>query len=1155
MIRLPFFPAACVALLASASLPVFAPLVHAQQASTIDPSQYSAMRWRLIGPHRAGRVSAVAGIPGDWTTYYMGTPGGGVWKTTDGGEVWKPIFDDERVASIGAVAIAPSNPSIIYVGTGEQTPGNGMYKSADAGATWTHIGLDDTRYITSVLIDPKNPDIVVVGVFGHPILGTAPKGTNRGVYKTIDGGKTWNKTLFRDDFAGVSDMVADPGNPRVLYAAFWHPRDFTDNFGTADQQDGWIYKSVDDGSTWKEVKGTGLPSEPLDRIGLAVAPGNRGRRVFAISGKGLYRSDDAGDSWTKITTDPRVTGNGYICHVYSDPRSPDVVYVMQTTVYRSTDGGHTFVAFKGAPGGDDYHVLWIDPQEPRRMILGVDQGATVSLNGGKTWSSWFNQATGQFYHVITDNQFPYVAYAPQQDSGTAAVPSRSDFGEITYRDWYSIGGFEFCYIAPDPTNPDIVYSGGWYGSVVRFNKTTGQIAHVFVRTPKYRTSQMAPLAFSPQDPHTLYFGTQYVMKTNNNGDSWQIVSPDLAARPEPAQTEQPKAATLQPGDHDAGNQAVAENDGDRSEENGERLFAQRQAEREMFDRAGHRYESDSDKDAWTEEDEQSGRGRSALSTLALSPITSAVIWAGAANGIVQVTQDAGLSWQNVSPSKLTARSLVNNIEASHFDPNTAFASAFIARNDGTPLIFRTRDAGQSWQKITDGLEPDWGVWVVREDPVRKGLLYAGTDNAVYVSFDDGDHWQSLQLNLPTATVRDLVVHGNDLVIATYGRALWVLDDISPLRQAGAQIASSSAYLLRPSTAIRTRWDNDQETPLPPEFPAAPNPPDGALFYYYLNSAAQTPITLEIKDSRGNLVKRFTSDAPPEDKVVKNVPDYWFGPLPQLTRNAGLNRFVWDLHYDPPPAVQYSYFGNTLDYLEYTLSDHAIPGETPREQTLGPLAIPGQYTATLTVGDKKLTQSFDIALDPRVHVSQADLAAQLDAALRVSAGLKSSYSAFYSMDMVRAAVEDRQKAVAANTSAKDALDAVKDLSAKIEAIQRGTPVSHGVGSANRDLARIAFMVETGDAAPSDSALAAIDETCSSLNTNLAAWRELESHTFPAVNAILEKYKLAPLPSGAPAGGGAAPAAGGHMHGPNASEDLADAGDSTRPAPANTDACRL
>ncbi|MFY9805385.1 MAG: hypothetical protein WA211_08105 [Candidatus Acidiferrales bacterium] len=1099
----------------------------ASPAPTIDPSFYSAMRWRLLGPYRAGRVSAVAGIPGDPTTYYMGTPGGGVWKSTSGGTVWKPIFDDEHVASIGDLAIAPSNPNIIIVGTGEQTDGDGVYRSTDAGATWTNIGLKDSRYISTVIINPRNPDIIIVGVLGHPILGVSKPSENRGVYKTTDGGKTWTKTLYKDDMAGVSNMTADPNNPRILYAALWKPFDFRSGPPAGRTQDSWIYKSSDEGSTWKPVSDSGLPTEPRGRVGLAVAPGTKGQRVFAIMDPGLFRSDDGGATWRQITKDPRITGNLYICRVYVDPKNADVVYVMQTTMYRSTDGGQNFIAYKGAPGGDDYHVLWIDPQNSQRMFLGVDQGATISLDGGHTWSSWYNQPTGQFYHVITDNQFPFISYAPQQDSGTVAVPNRSDYGEISFRDWFSIGGFEFCYIAPDPTNPNIVYSGGWYGAVVRFDKVTGQLVHVFVRGANDRMSQMPPLVFSPQDPHTLYLGAQYVMKTTNGGVSWNQISPDLTTTANEQPPAQPHSQNVAPAPASAEVRSA----------NGHAPLAEDESAVELEER-----------EAGGKDDfEESGQRprRTSLTVLTPSPISAEVMWAGTSNGLIQTTRDASHTWANVTPGDVPQNSEVEAIEASHYDSNAAYA-VLAARQDPHPYIYRTRDAGKSWQKITLGLEPGWIARVIREDPVRKGLLYAGTENALYVSFDDGDQWQSLQLNFPASDVRDLAVHGDDLVAATYGRGLWILDDLSPLRQAGPQVLGAGAYLYKPEPTVRVRYDNDQETPLPPEEPTAKNPPDGAIVDYYLKSAPPGPLTLEIHDAQGKFVRRFTSLQPKPDTTPKNVPDYWFGPQAQLSTNVGMNRFVWDLRYDPPHALNFSYYGGILDYIEYTLSDHALPGDTPREQTLGPLVVPGQYEVILIGNGSLMKQPLTVTLDPRVHVSQADLEAQLAASKRIVAGLAASAAAYDSITSLRAAIADRLKtlgpvpeekpapgstdaeakeknaeaakmagaaaqAPAVSPQTQASADALKDLDKKAETVQEGAFTSPGVGPVNRDLARTSFFIQSGDAAPSDTAKAALDESCSALNKNLAAWRDLDANSVPATNVVIAKSGLAALPT--------------------------------------------
>jgi photosystem II stability/assembly factor-like uncharacterized protein len=1121
-------------------------------SSSIDPSVYSAMRWRLIGPYRAGRVSAVAGIPGDPTTYYMGLPGGGVWKTTDAGRVWKPIFDDQDVASIGDVAVAPSNPNIVIVGSGEQTNGDGVYRSTDAGATWTNIGLKDSRYISTVIIDPKDPNIILVGVLGHPILGVLGPSENRGVYKTVDGGKSWKKTLYRDELAGVSNMTADPDDPKILYAGMWKPYDFRRGPPEKPEQSSWIYKSTDEGSSWKLVSESGLPTEPRDRIGLAVAPGTKGQRVFAIMEPGLFRSDDGGASWRQITKDSRIKGDLYICRVYVDPKNADTVYVMQTTMYRSTDGGANFAAYKGAPGGDDYHVLWIDPQNSRRMILGVDQGATISVDAGLSWSTWFNQPTGQFYHVITDNQFPYISYAPQQDSGTVAVPNRSDYGLITYRDWFSAGGFEFCYMAPDPLNPNIVYSGGWYGSVVRFDKTTGQITHVFVRSSKYHTSQMPPLVFSPQDPHTLYLGTQFVMKTTDNGLTWTEISPDLTV-PAPAapkadspKADAPKSFTLTPAQQSiGGHNPIAETAEDAD------------AMRELEDR-----------DAGGKDDfELAQRPRpGSLTVLSPSPLNASVLWAGTTNGLIQATYDGSKTWTNVTPPDIPKDTQIIAIEPSHYDANTAFVVSE-ALLDSHPYIYRTRDAGKSWQQITAGLQDGWVARIVREDPVRRGMLYAGTENALYVSFDDGDRWQSLQLNFPVSDVRDLVVHGNDIVAATYGRGIFILDDISPLRQASPEVTSAGAYLLKPAPAMRVRDDSDQETPLPPETPAAKNPPDGAIFYYYLKSPPSGEVTLEIHDSQHRLVRRFTSVTPKSDATPKNVPDYWFAPLAGMPKNPGLNRFVWDLRYAPPQALNFSYYGQMLDYVEYTLSDHALPADTPREQTLGPIAVPGQYEAILIANGTLMKQPFTVTLDPRVHASQQDLEAQLTAGKRVDSGLASSAKVFGEITNLRNAIADRlktlgpvpeEKAAAgdqkdkedkdkeekdkeaaaaklggsptaapaataangatpaaqpppANSPAKESSVALQALDKKAGQILEGTFTAPGVGPINRDLAREQFFIQSGDAAPSATAKAALDESCDTLNRNIAAWHDLDAHEVPATTNIIAKSSLAALPT--------------------------------------------
>jgi photosystem II stability/assembly factor-like uncharacterized protein len=1018
--------------------------------------QYNAdwqggMQWRSIGPYRAGRVTAVAGIPGRPAIYYMGTPGGGVWKTTDGGQVWKPIFDDARVASIGALVLAPSNPDIVYVGTGEQTEGNGVYKSVDGGATWANIGLRGTHFISSIIVDPRDPNIVLVGAY----VDSGPS-QMVGVFKTTDGGRTWNKTLFKDDKTVVMDMCAAPGDSRIIYAS-------TSSFRFAPSDaapvpDSQIFKSTDEGTTWQPLSGAGLPENRRGRIGIVVTPGDK--RLYAIMNQGFFRSDDAGATWKQITTDPRVLGSWYFSRVFVDPRNADVVYVMQTSMYRSTDGGKTFEAYRGAPSGEDEHVLWIAPDDTQRIILGTDQGAIVSLNGGKSWSTWYNQPTGQFYHVITDNAFPYYAYASQQDSGSVVVPNRSDFGQITYRDWFSTGAFESGYIAPDPVNPNLIYSIGWYGSVLRMDRTTSQISTVFVPSTKYRYTWETPLVFSPTDPKTLYIGMQHVLKTSDGAVTWQEISPDLTVKPAPTAS---KAHASKKEDDE---------DGPQRTENGVILI------------------------------------------IAPSAVQSGEIWVGTSSSLVQLTRDGGATWRNVTPPELPPNSRVTRIEASPTDALTAYAVASV-RGDLHPFIYRTRDAGKTWQKIIAGL-PDAGVaHVVREDPSRKGLVYAGTDNGAYLSFDSGDHWQPFQLNLPISPVRDLAVHGSDLVAATYGRGLWILDDLSPLRQMDAKLMDAQVHLFKPETALRVRWDNWQETPLSAETPAGRNPPDGAMIDYYLKSSSSKEITLEIRDERGKTVQRFSSKPTAHDKLPGNVPDFWFAPPDVLPARAGMNRFVWNLRYPHPSTLPYSFYGKHLDYIEYTLPDYAIPGETPRDQPQGPLAVPGNYEVLLTVEGKTYRQPLVVKLDPRVHVSQADLEAQLNLARNISDMMTTSYRAYNDVASLRAALVQRLKSLSENSQAKDATAAATSLEKELDEIEEGTNTAPGFGLVNRNLARFMTMIEGGDMSPAKSVGDAAVESCASLKINLTRWRKVNAETLPSLNNLLNQYKLTPLPAMTPA----------------------------------------
>ena len=1014
-----------------------------------DGRQLSGLEWRLIGPFRGGRVTAVAGVPGDPNTYYFGTPGGGVWKTSDGGQVWYPIFDKERVASIGALAVAPSDSRVVYVGTGEQTRGHGLYRSSDRGMTWKSVGLEDVLFIQAIIIDPGRPNVVIVagnsvgvGIVWQPLPKWAST-ANRGIFKTTDGGKSWTKVFTNDDTLGVVDMCSDPGDPRTLYAVVYRPGSGAGKSeGTSD-----IIKSSDEGSTWAPLKTKGLPDKARKRMGIAVAPGTGGRRLYAILDQGFFRSDDGGATWHQSSKDPRVIGREYFSRVFADPNRPDVVYVAQTSLYRSTDGGKTFEAYVGAPSGDDFHVLWIDPRDSARIILGVDQGAIVSIDGGKTWSSWYNQPTGQFYHVSTDNTFPYRVYAAQQDSGTAGVLSRSDYGQILAQDWYSIGGFEYAFIAPDPAHPNLVYSGGWYGSVVRFDKNTGQIATLFEHGQKYRTAQMPPLAFSPQDASVLYLGTQFVLKTSDGGLSWQEISPDLTGY-------------------------VAKE----------------------------------------EEEEKAGPGQPrppAITSLSPSFVQAGEIWAGTSNRLVYLTRDSGATWQNVSPSGLTEPAQVLYIEASRHDPATAYLTVGGTRESTPPYVARTHDYGQTWQKTVNGLPENEMVRVVREDPKRKGLLYAGTDTGVFVSWDDGNHWQSLSLNLPATPVTDLQVHANDLAISTFGRGLWILDNVSPLRDLKPEITAADVYLFSPVTAMRVRWDNYQDTPYPIETPAGRNPSDGAMIDYFLKTPAESELTLTIYDEKGMEVVKFSSEAKPAHHLSANVPNYWFGPAPVLSKAAGVNRFVWDLRYPAPASLPYSYYGELLEYAEYTLADHAVPGLTPRQQPGGPLVAPGKYMAELRYGGQTSRQQLTVELDPRVPASKDDLLEQRDLALEISRGMKSSYDSYLQVAALRKALTERHKALD-GADVRRIKEAAEQLEKKIDALQKGPKTAPGFGPVNRDLGRLMFSVENADMRPAQAVRVAVQQSCDALDKDLLRWRQLNEQDIRSFNEELAKSKAPGLP---------------------------------------------
>ncbi|MGC2196804.1 MAG: glycoside hydrolase [Terriglobales bacterium] len=1030
-------------------LPVLASLVTVSllTAQQMDPALYQGMRWRMIGPFRGGRTVAMTGIPGKPNVFYMAPNNGGVWRTTDYGLTWTPIFDDQPTGSIGALAVAPSNPDIIYVGSGEGlrrpdlSVGDGIYKSTDGGHGWQHLGLRDAQQIGSILVDPKDSNRVLVAALGHP-YGPNPE---RGIFRSLDGGATWDKVLFKDENTGGVDLAFDPRNPQTIYGVMWASRrpPWTTS-GAFGASGSGLYKSVDGGTTWRQLS-KGLPSgSDLGRVGIAIAPSDPSHMYAMVQSDkagGVYRSEDAGESWQRVNSEERVYGRGDdFAWVRVHPMQPDTIFVTNTSTYRSNDGGHTFTAIKGAPGGDDYHAVWINPDNPQIIALASDQGAAISVNGGATWSSWYNQPTAQFYHVITDNQFPYWVYGGQQESGSAGIASRSDFGEITFRDWYPVGVEEYGYVAPDPLDPNMIYGG----KATKFNRVTGQtqdVSPVVLRTGKYRFNRTAPLIFSPADPHALYLGSNVLFKTTDGGNSWQVISPDLT-REDPG-----VPASL---------------------------------------------------GAFVDADPARGKHRGVIYSLAPSPKDQNLIWAGTDDGLIHLTRDAGTLWQNVSPAELTPWSKVAQLDASHFEADTVYAAVNRFRLDDLhPFIYRTHDGGKSWKLIVSGIPENEPVNSVREDPVRKGLLFAGTERSVYFSLDDGDHWQSLRLNLPATSIRDLVVHDDDLVVGTHGRSFWILDNVTPLRQLSAQVAESPAFLFAPQLTYRVRRNNGTDTPLPPEISAGQNPPDGAMLDYCLKSSPSGAVILEILDPSGKLVRRFSSahksDAPGEKEL--NVPTYWIRPERKVPTTLGMHRFIWDLHYPPPASLE----------RDYPIS--AIYGDTPL-YPLGPPVLPGSYTVKLTAGGKSYSQPLTIKMDPRVKTSLVDLKAQFEMETKIVEAMHSDFSALARVRTLRKKLKDLQKSGGPSLQSriveldKKATE-LEGTSGGYGAAFLGTPAGRGLVRLNAGLNGLLAIVDSADTAPTTQAVAMFAEVQRALEEQLGRWAELQGQDLPALNKELKQ----------------------------------------------------
>ena len=998
----------------------------------------SILRWRNVGPYRGGRTRAICGVPSQPNVFYMAPVNGGVFKSIDYGRTWQPIFDDQPTASIGAIAVSISNPNVVYVGSGEGlhrpdlSIGDGVYKSTDAGKTWAHLGLGDGQQIAQLAVDPKNPDRVFVAVAGHPY------GPNeeRGVYRSVDGGNTFEKVLYRDQNVGANDVQVDPSNPVIVYAALWESREGPWENGVFNGDGGGIFKSTDGGKTWRQLT-NGLPGN-IVQANIAIAPSAPKTLFAAVRTKTiakLYRSDDAGETWRGTTDDPRPglgIGGGDLPVVRFDPKNPQILYSASVVCWKSTDGGKTWDGWRGAPGGDDYQNVWIHPNNPDIILLGSDQGAIVTVNGGKSWSSWYNQPTAQLYHVSADNTFPYRLYSGQQESGSVGIKSRGDEGEITFRDWKPVAAEEYGYVIADPLDPDIIIGG----KLTRFDRRTGQAQNILpvpVQTEDFRMLRTEPVVFSSLDPSLLFFAGNTLWQTRDRGDHWEKISPDLS-RPN--------------------------------------------------------YELPASIGKYKEDAIKQAHRRGVIYTVAPSPLDANRIWCGTDDGVIHLTTDGGKTWTDVTPPNISAWQKISLIEAGHSDSNTAYAAVNTMRiDDLRPHIFATHNGGKTWTEIANGIPAGQIVNAVREDPERKGLLFAGGEKGVYVSFDDGANWESLRLNLPASSVRDLIIKNDDVIVATHGRGFWILDNITPLRQLNR--TQREDLLFKPQTAMRVRGNLNTDTPLPPDEPAGQNPPDGAMIDYFLSKDATGPVTIEIKDGKDQSVRKYSSaDVPVEANPKRlRIPSYWIRPLQSVSTKAGMHRFLWDMHYTSVPGVE----------PEFPIS--ATYRNTAPEAT-SPWAVSGDYTVMLTVGGKTFSQPLTIEMDPRVKTSAADLQQQFDLSWKL-----------YQLRLKLAPIGKKFGDVAEQLTKLKAKAAERpDITQKLEAFAQtltkfgpphprpGAPPSLFVLESTT---RLFNDIQGADAAPTAAVKIAVTDIETKVEPMMDGWHKLLESDLPALNQELKR----------------------------------------------------